>query len=170
MHVTYIGLGSNLGDRLANLGAAIAAMEPEVHPLECSSVYETPPWGYLEQPDFLNQVVKAETELSPADLLSYLKGIEDDLGRQETFLNGPRKIDLDIIFFDDAVIDSPPITIPHPRMESRGFVLQPLADLAPDLKHPVLDVSVQELLARIEVLGIEWFSPGGCGQGIEQIG
>ena len=162
MHVTYLGLGSNIGDRLQNLQAAINALEPEVHPVECSPVYETPPWGYLDQPNFLNQVVKAETELSPGELLSYLKEIEKDLGRQDSFLNGQRKIDLDIIFFDDAVIESPPITIPHPRMDDRGFVLLPLADLAPEFKHPVLDLSVQDMLAQVAVGDIEWFSPGGC--------
>jgi 2-amino-4-hydroxy-6-hydroxymethyldihydropteridine diphosphokinase len=162
MHVTYLGLGSNIGDRLQNLQAAINALEPEVHPVECSPVYETPPWGYLDQPNFLNQVVKAETELSPGELLRYLKEIEKDLGRQDSFLNGPRKIDLDIIFFDDAVIESPPITIPHPRMDDRGFVLLPLADLAPEFKHPVLDLSVQDMLAQVAVGDIEWFSPGGC--------
>lgn len=155
-----------MGDRLSNLQAAISALEPKVHPMECSPVYETPPWGYLDQPNFLNQVVKAETDLSPGDLLTYLKDIEKDLGRQDTFLNGPRKIDLDIIFFDDAVIESPPITIPHPRMDNRGFVLLPLADLAPELKHPVLEISVQDLLAQVEVGDIEWFSPGGCGNEI----
>lgn len=167
MHVTYLGLGSNIGDRLQNLQAAITALEPEVHPLECSPIYETPPWGYLDQPNFLNQVVMAETELSPGELLRYLKEIEKDLGRQDSFLNGPRKIDLDIIFFDDAVIDSPPITIPHPRMDDRGFVLLPLADLAPEFKHPVLDLSVQDMLAQVAVGGIELFSPGGCEGGSE---
>jgi len=167
MHVTYLGLGSNIGDRLQNLQAAINALEPEVHPVECSPVYETPPWGYLDQPNFLNQVVKAETELSPGELLRYLKEIEKDLGRQDSFLNGPRKIDLDIIFFDDAVIESPPITIPHPRMDDRGFVLLPLADLAPEFKHPVLDLSVQDMLAQVAVGDIEWFSPGGCEGGSE---
>lgn len=162
MHVTYLGLGSNIGDRLQNLQAAINALEPDVHPVECSPVYETPPWGFLDQPNFLNQVVKAETELSPGELLRYLKEIEKDLGRQDSFLNGPRKIDLDIIFFDDAVIESPPITIPHPRMDDRGFVLLPLADLAPEFKHPVLDLSVQDMLAQVAVGDIEWFSPGGC--------
>lgn len=162
MHVTYLGLGSNIGDRLQNLQAAINALEPDVHPVECSPVYETPPWGYFDQPNFLNQVVKAETELSPGELLRYLKEIEKDLGRQDSFLNGPRKIDLDIIFFDDAVIESPPITIPHPRMDDRGFVLLPLADLAPEFKHPVLDLSVQDMLAQVAVGDIEWFSPGGC--------
>jgi 2-amino-4-hydroxy-6-hydroxymethyldihydropteridine diphosphokinase len=165
MHITYLGLGSNMGDRLSNLQAAISALEPKVRPMECSPVYETPPWGYLDQPNFLNQVVKAETDLSPGDLLTYLKEIEKDLGRQDTFLYGPRKIDMDIIFFDDTVIDSPPITIPHPRMDNRGFVLLPLADLAPELKHPVLEVSVQDLLAQVEVGDIEWFSPGGCAKG-----
>jgi 2-amino-4-hydroxy-6-hydroxymethyldihydropteridine diphosphokinase len=167
MHVTYLGLGSNIGDRLQNLQAAINALEPEVHPVECSPVYETPPWGFLDQPNFLNQVVKAETELSPGELLRYLKEIEKDLGRQDSFLNGPRKIDLDIIFFDDAVIESPPITIPHPRMDDRGFVLLPLADLAPEFKHPVLDLSVQDMLAQVAVGDIEWFSPGGCEGGSE---
>lgn len=167
MHVTYLGLGSNMGDRLLNLQTAISALEPEVHPLECSPVYETPPWGYLDQPNFLNQVVKAETDLSPGDLLIYLKKIEADLGRQETFLYGPRSIDLDIIFFDNAVIDSPPITIPHARMYDRGFVLLPLADLAPELKHPVLGISVLDLLSQVEIGEIEWFSPGGCGSGRE---
>ncbi len=167
MHVTYLGLGSNIGDRLQNLQAAINALEPEVHPVECSPVYETPPWGYLDQPNFLNQVVKAETELSPGELLRYLKEIEKDLGRQDSFLNGPRKIDLDIIFFDDAVIESPPITIPHPRMDDRGFVLLPLADLAPEFNHPVLDLSVQDMLAQVAVGDIEWFSPGGCEGGSE---
>ena len=167
MHVTYLGLGSNIGDRLQNLQAAINALEPDVHPVECSPVYETPPWGFLDQPNFLNQVVKAETELSPGELLRYLKEIEKDLGRQDSFLNGPRKIDLDIIFFDDAVIESPPITIPHPRMDDRGFVLLPLADLAPEFKHPVLDLSVQDMLAQVAVGDIEWFSPGGCEGGSE---
>jgi 2-amino-4-hydroxy-6-hydroxymethyldihydropteridine diphosphokinase len=167
MHVTYLGLGSNIGDRLQNLQAAINALEPEVHPVECSPVYETPPWGYLDQPNFLNQVVKAETELSPGELLRYLKEIEKDLGRQDSFLNGPRKIDLDIIFYDDAVIESPPITIPHPRMDDRGFVLLPLADLAPEFNHPVLDLSVQDMLAQVAVGDIEWFSPGGCEGGSE---
>jgi 2-amino-4-hydroxy-6-hydroxymethyldihydropteridine diphosphokinase len=91
-HTVFIALGSNLGDRLKNLEAAIAAMMPAVHPVTCSSVYETPPWGYLDQPKFLNQVVRAETDLSPEELLDHLKGIEKQLGRVETFRNGPRKV------------------------------------------------------------------------------
>lgn len=164
MAVIFIALGSNMGDRQANLSAAIKALEPEVLPVACSPVYETPPWGYLDQQKFLNQVVKAETQLMPTDLLEYIKEIEEQLGRQETFRNGPRSIDLDIIFYDQEVINSPPLTIPHPRMETRAFVLVPLADLAPHYKHPILGVSVINLLSKVDKSGIVISSPGGCHQ------
>lgn len=162
MHVVFLALGSNIGDRETNLRAAIHALEPEVHPIACSPVYETPPWGYLDQPKFLNQAVKAETCLSPPNLLDYIKEIEIQQGRQKTFRNGPRLIDLDIIFYDQEVIDSPPLTIPHPRLESRAFVLVPLADLAPHYQHPILKVSVLDLLFKVDKTGIVRFSPGGC--------
>ena len=164
MHVIFLALGSNMGDRQANLRAAIDALEPDVHPIACSPVYETPPWGYLDQPKFLNQVVKAETHLIPIDLLEYIKEIEVQQGRLETFRNGPRSIDLDIIFYDQEVIDSPPLTIPHPHMETRAFVLVPLADLAPHHQHPILGVSVIDLLAKMDKSGIVRSSPGGCHQ------
>jgi len=163
-HVAFLALGSNIGDRLANLRAAIQALEPEVNPTECSPVYETPPWGYTGQPKFLNQVVMAETDLSPADLLVYLKDIETGLGREKSFRYGPRLIDLDILFYDHQVIDSPPLTIPHPRMQNRGFVLLPLVDLAPDFKHPVLGMRMQDLLANVDTIDIDLYSPGGCGE------
>jgi 2-amino-4-hydroxy-6-hydroxymethyldihydropteridine diphosphokinase len=164
MHRVYIALGSNLGDRIANLTAAIKAMKPNVHPRKCSPVYETPPWGYSDQPKFLNQVIEAETDLSPESLLEYLKKIEVNIGRRETFRYGPRVIDLDIIFFDGEVIDSPPLIIPHPRLEERSFVLLPLADLAPDYRHPILGDSVMEMLSKVETKGIIVVSPGGCGE------
>ena len=164
MHVVFLALGSNIGDRQINLQAAIHALEPEVHPTACSPVYETPPWGYLDQPKFLNQVIKAETHLSPSKLLDYIKEIEQKQGRQETFRNGPRLIDLDIIFYDQEVIDSPPLTIPHPRLENRAFVLVPLADLAPHYMHPILGVSILDLLAKVDNQGIDWYSPGGCNE------
>lgn len=164
MSRVFIALGSNIGDRAANLNAAIKAMEPEVHPRECSPVYETPPWGYLDQPKFLNQVIEAETDLSPASLLDYLKKIEVEVGRRETFRYGPRLIDLDIIFYDGEVIDSPPLIIPHPRLEERSFVLMPLADLAPDYRHPILGDSVKDMLARVDSKGIITISPGGCAE------
>lgn len=161
-HSVFIALGSNLGDRLANLDQAISSIQPEVNNLTCSPVYETPPWGYLDQPKFLNQVIQAETDLQAMDLLTHLKGIETRLGRQPGIQFGPRLIDLDILFFDDLVIDSPPLTIPHPRLEGRGFVLLPLAQLAPDLRHPVLGKTISELLAGVNIEGIKLYSLGEC--------
>ncbi|MFC1923387.1 2-amino-4-hydroxy-6-hydroxymethyldihydropteridine diphosphokinase, partial [Chloroflexota bacterium] len=99
--------------------------------------------------------------------LDYIKNIEEQQGRQETFRNGPRSIDLDIIFYDQEVINSPPLTIPHPRMETRAFVLVPLADLAPHYQHPILGVSVINLLSKVDKSGIDISSPGGCNQQTE---
>ncbi len=153
----YIALGTNLGNRLANLRAAIQSMPPEVKVLAESHVYETPPWGYEDQPAFLNMVVKAKTELLPEALLKYLKQLEVELGREQNFRWGPRLIDLDILFYDDLVLASPPLVIPHPRLHERAFVLVPLADVAPDLIHPVLKQSVRDLLVAIEAQGIVRF-------------
>ena len=161
-HIIFIALGSNLGDRSKNLETAIAAMNPVMQLVTCSSVYETPPWGYLDQPKFLNQVVQAETDLSPVGLLDHLKGIENQLGRIDTFRNGPRTIDLDILFYDNLVIDSPRLKIPHPRLAGRAFVLLPLAQLAPDLRHPVDGRTIQEMLASATTEGITLFSSGEC--------
>jgi 2-amino-4-hydroxy-6-hydroxymethyldihydropteridine diphosphokinase len=158
-HSCYIALGSNLGDRLANLNEAINRLPPEVVPLNISPVYETPPWGYEAQPPFFNQVIHASTMASPVDLLAYLKKIEVLVGRQPTFRNGPRVIDLDILFYDDLILNSPALTIPHPRLSSRAFVLVPLADLNPSLKHPVTGETVAELLARIDTRTIKPVSP-----------
>jgi 2-amino-4-hydroxy-6-hydroxymethyldihydropteridine diphosphokinase len=156
-HTIYIALGTNLGDRSANLQAAIKAMLPGIYVLAESHIYETPPWGYEDQPAFLNMVIKAETELEPEPLLKYLKQLEVELGREQNFRWGPRLIDLDILFYDDIVLDSPPLGIPHPRLHERAFVLVPLADIAPDYIHPVLDKSVRELLAQVDTEGIERF-------------
>ena len=131
-HTVYIALGTNLGERLDNLRTAIAALAPGVLMLTKSHVYETPPWGYEDQPAFLNMVVKVETGLEPEPLLTYLKQIEAGLGREKSVRWGPRLIDLDILFYDDLVIDTPPLVIPHPRLHERAFVLVPLADVAPD--------------------------------------
>ena len=156
-HTVYIALGTNLSDRLANLRAAIESMPPEIQVLAESHVYETPPWGYEDQPAFLNMALKAETDLEPELLLNFLKLLEVELGREQSFHWGPRLIDLDILFYDDLVLDSPPLVIPHPRLQERAFVLVPLADVAPDLIHPVLDQSVRELLAQVNTEGIERF-------------
>jgi 2-amino-4-hydroxy-6-hydroxymethyldihydropteridine diphosphokinase len=120
-------------------------------------VYETPPWGFADQPAFLNQVVKAETYMEPEPLLKHLKRLEVALGRTPSFENGPRLIDIDILFFDEVVIDTLTLVIPHPRLHERGFVLVPLAELAADLVHPVLNKTVRELLAKVDRKGIKVF-------------
>jgi len=159
-HTVYIALGTNLGERSANLDSALASLPPVVNILSCSPVYETPPWGYLHQSSFLNQVVKCETHLTPEELLDYLKAIEKRLGRKPTFLYGPRTIDLDILFFDDMVFVTPSLIIPHPRLEERAFVLVPLADLDSDMKHPVSRKSIIELLESVDISGVELFQAG----------
>jgi 2-amino-4-hydroxy-6-hydroxymethyldihydropteridine diphosphokinase len=152
--LVYLALGANLGAREANLRAARLALSPLVTVRAASPMYRTPPWGFTEQPEFLNQVLEATTGLSPAELLSHLKAIERSLGRAETFRYGPRLIDLDILFYDDLVTEEPGLTIPHPRLQERAFVLVPLADLAADLCHPVLGLTVAEMLARVDTTGV----------------
>jgi 2-amino-4-hydroxy-6-hydroxymethyldihydropteridine diphosphokinase len=153
-HTVYIALGTNLGDRLANLRTAIQSMPPEIIVIEESYIYETPPWGYKDQPAYLNMVIKGETGMEPEPLLTYLKQLEVELGREQNFRWGPRLIDLDILFCDDLVIDTPPLVIPHPRLHERAFVLVPLADVAPELVHPVLHKNVNQLLAEVDARGI----------------
>jgi len=151
----YLALGSNLGDRLANLKGAVAALPPGVTVQAESPVYETPPWGYTDQPPFLNMVLQGATELQPLPLLAHLKQLERRLGRGKTFRWGPRRIDIDILFYEDLVLETPRLSIPHPGLAQRAFVLVPLADLAADLRHPVLGKSVRELLARVDANGVK---------------
>ena len=157
MNTVFLALGTNLGDRLANLRAALEALAPDVRVLSHSHIYETPAWGYADQPAFLNMALKGETGLSPSALLAHLKQLETHLGRTPSFRWGPRLIDIDILFYNDLALDSPELTIPHPRLQERGFVLVPLADLAPDLRHPLLGKSIRQLLADVDVSGIEHF-------------
>lgn len=153
-HLVYLALGSNLGDRMANLRAAAAALSPALTVRRVSPVYQTSPWGVTDQPDFLNQVIEVETRLTPLDLLVYLKHLERELGRVPTVRYGPRLIDLDILFFNQDVINLPELTIPHPRLAERAFVLVPLADLVPGLMHPELKRTVAELLANVDRSGV----------------
>src|SRR5688500_5199024 len=156
-HIVYLALGTNLGDRPTNLRQAIASLTPQLDVKARSYVYETPPLGYTDQPRFLNQVVKATTYLDPEPLLKHLKRLEVALGRKESFQNGPRLIDIDILFYDELVLNKPSLVIPHPRLHERGFVLLPLLDIAPNLVHPVHQKTVQELVALVNVEGIEKF-------------
>lgn len=153
-HIVYIALGSNMGNRLANLKNAVSNLAPQMIVRKKSPVYETPPWGYTDQPAFLNQVVMAETYLEADALLGHLKRLEAALGREPSFQNGPRLIDMDILFYDDIILDSQPLSIPHPRLHQRAFVLVPLNDIAPELVHPVLGKPVSELLLDVERMEI----------------
>jgi 2-amino-4-hydroxy-6-hydroxymethyldihydropteridine diphosphokinase len=157
-HNVYLALGTNLGDRLANLQQALAALPPLVRLVAASPVYETPPWGYVDQPAFLNQVVQAETGLDPHTLLRTLKQIEASVGRTATFRYGPRLIDLDILFYDDLLLDTPELSIPHPHIPERAFVLVPLADINPDLQHPSLGKTVRQMLEGVDTSGIHLFA------------
>ncbi len=154
-HIVYLALGSNLDDRLSNLKQAIAALTPQLDVKKKSRVYETPPWGYEDQPKFLNQVVRAKTYLEPEPLLKHLKRLEVALGRKESFPNGPRLIDIDILFYDDLILHSPSLVIPHPRLHERAFVLLPLMDIDPELVHPVNRKTVREMLEGCSLEGIE---------------
>jgi 2-amino-4-hydroxy-6-hydroxymethyldihydropteridine diphosphokinase len=154
MPTVYLALGSNLGDRSANLRTALAALHPKVKVQGLSPIYETPPWGVTDQPAFLNMVLRGETRLTPKKLLSYVKSLETSLGRLPTIRYGPRLIDIDILFYDDLVLDTPELILPHPRLHERAFVLVPLADLAPALVHPRLGKPVRELLRVVDTKGI----------------
>lgn len=158
-HDIYLALGTNLGDRLANLRAAIAALAPQVRAEAESRIYETPPWGFLDQPAFLNMAIRAQTDLPPADLLAFLKQLETDLGREPTFRNGPRLIDIDILFYDDLILDTPPLVIPHPRLHERDFVLVPLADIAPNFVHPVVRQPIHALLDALPSVSAVQYVP-----------
>ncbi len=152
-HQVYLALGGNLGDRRANLTLALERLRASGHLAveQISRLYETEPVGYADQPCFLNAVAQARTDLTPLALLDYLKEVESGLGREATFRNGPRPIDLDIIFYDNLTLAHERLQIPHPRLRGRGFVLAPLAELAPDYRHPELEIAVAQMLRELDL-------------------
>jgi 2-amino-4-hydroxy-6-hydroxymethyldihydropteridine diphosphokinase len=146
----YLSLGSNLGDRRAHLREAVERLAAQdVRVLRESSIYETEPRDLREQPWFLNQMVEAETDLFPRQLLRRAQTIEHDMGRRRAVAKGPRVIDIDIVLFGNSVMHAAELEIPHPRMHQRRFVLEPLAELSPDLRHPVTGHTVRQMLEKV---------------------
>lgn len=149
MTSVYIALGSNIGNRGENLCRAIALLtEAGVKIKKVSSIYETEPVDYLDQDWFLNSVLEAETQLEPLALLRAMRSIESTMGSKKAFAKGPRLIDLDILLYDDQTIATPDLQVPHPRMLERKFVLVPLVEIAPDLRHPSWPHTAKEVLAK----------------------
>jgi 2-amino-4-hydroxy-6-hydroxymethyldihydropteridine diphosphokinase len=147
--IAYLGLGSNLGCREGNIAQALKLLRQRMVIERISSIYETEPVGYREQPWFLNAVCRVSTNLAPLDLLHVVRGIEGKLGRVRSFPNGPRVIDIDILFYGDVVMETEDLTIPHSRIVERPFVLFPLAEIAPKLFHPVAKKPIEELLQEV---------------------
>lgn len=150
----FLSLGTNLGDRAQNLHCAREFLCSQMKLMKASSIYETKPWGLVDQPDFLNQLLCLESALSPFPLLDLLKQGEAQLGRLPGLRYGPRLIDMDILFYDDYVIRTERLSIPHLRLAERAFVLLPMAELAPDFVHPVLGRRMQSLLEAIGSDGV----------------
>ena len=150
----YLGLGSNLGDRQANLDRALGLLSQRLRLEKISSIYDSEPVGDVDQPRFLNMVCQVNTHLAPQGLLALAKGIESKLGRAGPS-GAPRTIDIDILLYGDQVIETPELVIPHPRLTERAFVLVPLVEIAPDLVHPVSGKTAKELLKAVkEVQGV----------------
>ena len=149
MNKAYLLLGGNIGDRLANFEMAKQLLEKQVGKIiRFSSIYETASWGNTDQPDFLNQVLLFETKLTAEQIIEQILSIENRLGRIRTEKNASRTIDIDILFFNEAVIETKTIVIPHPQIQNRNFVLYPLNELASQFKHPVLKKTIHELLLQ----------------------
>jgi 2-amino-4-hydroxy-6-hydroxymethyldihydropteridine diphosphokinase len=153
INIAYLSTGSNLGDKLENCRSGLAALSQTegIHIDAVSAFYMTEPMEYSDQPWFVNAAVRIRTTLDPLDLLTTLKTLEQKSGRKDSGIRfGPRTLDFDIIFYNDIVLDTPSLIVPHPRLHEREFVLRPICDLAPELMHPVLKKTAGELLAALQ--------------------
>ena len=151
MSLVYLSLGTNLGNRRTNLETGIELLVSKgLKLLRSSEIYETEPWGFKEQPAFYNQVIEVATELDPAILLRLIHDIEKSCGRRRLMRYGPRPLDIDILFYDSLIHTAEDLKIPHPLIHARRFVLVPLADLVPELRHPVLGKTIRKLLTSCD--------------------
>jgi len=155
LKTVYLGLGSNVGGRETNLREAVGRLQAaEIQIVRRSSIYETAPQELLDQPWFLNAVVEANTDLFPLQLLACIRNIERDMGRRRVTPKGPRNIDIDILFYGRSVIRTAELETPHPRIAERRFVLEPLAEVAPDFRHPLNGKTAREMLVGLEPQGV----------------
>ncbi len=155
MNNVYLGLGSNIGNRKENINRALFLLKDRTKFIKKSSLYETEPWGVKKQRKFYNCVVNVKTKLNPVELLALVKNIEIGMGRQKTFRNGPRVIDIDIILYNNDMIETEELTIPHFGMHERSPVLIPLAEIEPNFIHPKTGKTIKELLSKISIKGVK---------------
>lgn len=161
MAEAFVALGSNMGDRLRMLQEAVVRLRPYGTFVAVSDVFETDPVGCTNQPAYLNAVLHVRTHLPPVDLLAVLLNIEAALCRTRTYVNAPRTLDLDLLFYDELILDTANLVLPHPRLHERAFVLVPLTEVAPDLVHPKTGLRVREMLSSLgDPLGVRIFTGG----------
>ena len=149
MHQIYLAIGSNIENRKQHIETAIVLLCEKVRGITIAPLYETKPRYFEDQNNFLNTVLRGYTDLEPRELLQFTKAVQKEVGRVERFRNGPREIDIDILFYDNVVYKDEELEIPHPRLQERDFVLQPFSDINPDFSHPVLKKTIRELLATL---------------------
>lgn len=149
MHQIFLALGSNIEDRKQHIEAAIVLLREKITGVTIAPLYETKPRYFEDQQNFLNTVLRGYSDLEPRELLHFTQAVQKEVGRVERFRNGPREIDIDILFYDDLIYRDEELEIPHPRLQERDFVLRPFADINPDFSHPVLKKNIRELLATL---------------------